>query len=181
MMWDDPGSVEALRIDALLDAVAAPEPAPGGGSAAAVVGALAAALCVKAARLSDEAGLAAQAGRLRDRLQALAAEDAEAFAAALTELRERRGDVQLGRALERAAEVPLRIGEAAGDVAALAAALTGRAKAEVQPDTRAAGVLAAAVARVAAVLVEANLGALPGDARVDHAARVAEHAQAAIR
>lgn len=180
-MWDDPGSVEVLRIDALLDAVAAPEPAPGSGSAAALVGALAAALCVKAARLSDDAGLAAQAGRLRERLQVLAAEDAEAFAAALQELRAGRGDVPLGRALGRAADVPLRIGETAGDVAALASGLCELTKPEVQPDARAAAVLAAAVARVAALLVEANLGAVPDDARVRHAAAVADHAQAAAR
>jgi formiminotetrahydrofolate cyclodeaminase len=180
-MWDDPGLVEVLHIDALLDAIAAPEPAPGGGSTAALVGALAAALCGKVARLSDDAGAAAQANALRRRLQSLADEDSAAFLDALHELRERRGDVPLGRALERAADVPLRIGEACGDVASLAAALAERCEPAVAPDARGAAALAAGAARVAAVLVETNLGAAPGDERVAHAARVAEAAEAAAR
>jgi formiminotetrahydrofolate cyclodeaminase len=180
-MWDDPGLVEVLRIDPLLDAVAAPEPAPGGGSTAAVVGALAAALCIKAARLSNDAGAAAQGEALRRRLQTLADEDAAAFLDALHELRERRGDVPLGRALDRAADVPLRIGEACGDVAALGAELAERCKPEVAPDARGAAALAAGAARAAAMLVEANLGAAPGDERVARAVRVAEAAQAVAR
>ncbi|HZT92625.1 MAG TPA: cyclodeaminase/cyclohydrolase family protein [Gaiellaceae bacterium] len=173
--------MEVLRIDSLLDAVAAPEPAPGAGSSAALVGALGAALCAKAARLSGDPGAAAQADALRRRLQTLAEEDSAAFLEALHELRARRGDVPLGRALARAAECPLRIGEACADVAVLAAGLAGRCKPEVQPDARGAAALAAGAARAAALLVEANLGAGPGDERVVRASRVADEAAAVAR
>jgi formiminotetrahydrofolate cyclodeaminase len=178
-MWDDPGLVDVLRIDDLLDAIAAPQPAPGGGSTAALVGALAAALCAKVARLSDDGGSLAQAQALRRRLSALAPEDAAAFVAALEQLRERRDDFALGRALAEAADVPLRIAEACADVADLAAALAQSGRADVQADARAASVLAAAAARSTALLVEANLGAAPGDERVSRARLLADDAATA--
>jgi methenyltetrahydrofolate cyclohydrolase len=178
-MWDDPGLVDVLRIDALLDALAAEEPAPGGGSAAALVGAMSAALCSKVARFSADEGAVAQAEALRRRLVALAAEDAAAFTAALDQLRERRDDFDLGRALAVAADVPLRIAAACADVAELGGALAERGKADLQPDARAASILAAAAARSAALLVEANLGAAPGDDRVGRARLLADDAAAA--
>ncbi len=178
-MWDDPGLVDVLRIDALLEALAAEEPAPGGGCAAALVGAMAAALCAKVARFSGDGGSVAQAEALRRRLTELAAEDATAFVAALAQLRERSDDFDLGRALALAADVPLRIAEASADVATLGTALAERGKPEFQPDARAASVLAAAAARSCAVLVEANLGAVPGDERVRQAQALADGAEAA--
>jgi formiminotetrahydrofolate cyclodeaminase len=178
-MWDDSGFVDVLRIEDLLDAIAAQEPAPGGGSVAALVGAMAAALCAKVARFSDAGGALAQAEALRRRLAALAPEDAEAFVAALDQLRERRDDFDLGRALAEAAAVPLRIAEACADVAELAAALAETGKADLQPDARAASVLAAAAARSAALLVEANLGAAPGDERIARARLLADDAATA--
>jgi formiminotetrahydrofolate cyclodeaminase len=171
--------VDVLRIDALLDALAAAEPAPAGGSAAALVGAMAAALCAKVARISGDGGAVAQAEALRRRLTALASDDAAAFLAALTELRKRTDDFDLGRALAHAADVPLRIAEACADAAELGAALAERGKADLQPDARAASVLAAAAARASAFLVEANLGATPGDERVGRARRLADGAEAA--
>jgi formiminotetrahydrofolate cyclodeaminase len=178
-MWNDPGFVDVLRIDPLLDAFAAKEPAPGGGSAAALVGAMAAALCAKVARFSDDGGSLAQAEALRRRLTALAPEDAAAFVAALDKLRTRGDDFDLGRALMLAAAVPLRIAEACADVAELGAALAESGRADLQPDARAAAVLAAAAARSSALLVEANLGAAPGDERVARARLLADGAASA--
>jgi methenyltetrahydrofolate cyclohydrolase len=178
-MWDDPGLVDVLRIEALLDALAAKEPAPGGGSAAALVGAMAAALCAKVARFSDDHGAVAQAEALRRRLVALAAEDSAAFVAALDQLQDRKDDFDLGRALALAADVPLRIAAAAADVAELGSSLAERGKADLQPDARAASTLAAAAARSAAFLVEANLGAAPGDDRIGRARLLADDAAAA--
>ena len=178
-MWNDPGFVDVLRIDPLLDAFAAEELAPGGGSAAALVGAMAAALCEKVARFSDDGGSLAQAEALRRRLAALAPEDAEAFASALEQLRTRTDNFDLGRALMQAAAVPLRIAEACADVAELAAALAETGKAYLQPDARAASVLAAGAARSAALLVEANLGATPSDERVARARLLADDAAGA--
>src|SRR4051794_19656997 len=89
-MWNDPEPVDVLDCDALLDAIGARAPSPGGGSTAAIVGAMAAALCAKTARLSNDLGAAAQAEHLRRRLTTLAHEDAEAFADALRHLDEPR-------------------------------------------------------------------------------------------
>lgn len=180
-MWDDPGLVDVPRIDDLLDAIASRQPAPAGGSTAAFVGAMAAALCAKVARISGDGGALAQAEALKRRLAALAPEDAAAFAAALEQLREHRGDFDLGRALAQAADIPLQIAEACADVADLAAALAESGKADLQPDARTAAVLAAAATRSAALLVEANLGATPADKRVGRARALAEGAAAAAR
>ncbi|MDX6424690.1 MAG: methenyltetrahydrofolate cyclohydrolase [Gaiellaceae bacterium] len=179
-MWDDPGPVDVLRIDPLLDALASDQPAPGGGSAAALVGAMAAALCAKVAQFSTDGGSAAQAAALARRLTALAAEDARLFTTALSELERRDDDFKLGRALEQAADAPLRIAEACADVAALASALAEGAS-EHQADARSAAALAAGAARAAAVLVEVNLGVRDNDERVQLAQRLSAQADAASR
>jgi formiminotetrahydrofolate cyclodeaminase len=171
-MWDDPGPVDIPDCEELLDAIAARTASPAGGSTAALVGAMAAALCAKAARFSADDGSVAQAEHLRRRLTALAHEDAEALVEArrhLSEPREEdadRRDFELGRSLAAAAEVPLRIADACADVAALGADLAQRGKPDLQPDAAGAAVLAEAAARVCAHLVAVNLGATPQDERV---------------
>src|SRR5690348_11882700 len=156
-MWDDPVPVDIPRIDDLLDALAAEAPAPGGGSAAALVGAIAAAVCAKVARVAEDGGATAQAAALCRRLTALAEEDARVFTSALAELDRRDDDFKLGRALDEAAEAPLKIAEACVDVAVLASALSERGTPALQPDARAAAALAAGAAKASAALVEANL------------------------
>ncbi len=180
-MWDDPGPVDVPRIDALLDALASDQPAPGAGSAAALAGAMAAAVCAKVAGFSGDGGSVAQAAALCRRLTSLAEEDARLFASALSELDRRDDDFKLGRALEQAADAPLRIGEACADVAALASALAGSGATEHQADAKAAAVLAAGATRAAAVLVEVNLGVSGADERVQLARRLSEHADASAR
>ena len=180
-MWDDPGPMDVPRIDTLLDALASDQPAPGGGSAAALVGAIAAALCAKVALLSADGGSTAQASALCRKLTALAEEDAHLFKTALSELELRDDDFKLGRALEQAADAPLRIAEACADVAALAAALAERGLPGHQPDARSAAALAAGAARAAAVLVEVNLGVSDTDDRVRLAQKLSDQADAAAR
>ena len=180
-MWDDPGPVDVLRIEPLLDALASEQPAPGGGSAAALVGAMAAALCAKVAALSDDGGSTAQAAALCRRLTGLADEDARLYENALSELELRDDDFKLGRALEQAADAPLRIAEACTDVAVLAAALAERGASAHQADARSAAALAAGAARAAAVLVEVNLGVSGVDERVQLAQRLTQQADAAAR
>jgi methenyltetrahydrofolate cyclohydrolase len=180
-MWDDPGPVDIPRIDPLLDALASGEPAPGGGSAAALVGAMAAALCAKVALLSSDGGSAAQGAALCRKLTALADEDARLYTTALSELGLRDDDFKLGRALEQAADAPLRIGEACADVATLASALAEHGASECQADARSAAALAAGAARAAAVLVEVNLGVSGNDERVELARRFSAQADAAAR
>jgi methenyltetrahydrofolate cyclohydrolase len=180
-MWDDPGPVDVLRIEPLLDALASDQPAPGGGSAAALVGAMAAALCAKVAGFSTDGGAGAQAAALCRRLTALADEDARLYENALSELELRDDDFKLGRALEQAAEAPLRIAEACADVAVLASALAEHGSAAHQADARSAAALAAGAARAAAVLVEVNLGVSGTDARVQLAQKLTQRADAAAR
>ncbi len=171
--------MDVPRIDDLLDALAAQQPAPGGGSAAAVVGAIAAAVCAKVAGFAEDGGSVAQAAALCRRLTQLAEEDAHVFANALGELDRRDDDFKLGRALDRAAEAPLRIADACVDVAVLAASLASRGAPALQPDARAAAALAAGAARASAVLVEANLAVAPDDDRVRRARKLSEEAAAA--
>lgn len=180
-MWDDPGSVDVPRIDPLLDALASEAPAPASGSAAALVGAIAAAVCAKVARLSDDGGSTAQAAALCRRLTSLADEDARHFNVALAELERRDDDFKLGRALEQAADAPLRIAEACVDVAVLGAALAEGGTAALQPDAQAAAALAAGAARAAAVLVAVNLGVGDQDERARLAERLVAQADAAVR
>jgi formiminotetrahydrofolate cyclodeaminase len=177
-MWDDPGPVDVPRIEPLLEALAAAAPTPGSGSAAALAGSMAAAVCAKVARIGGEGGASAQAVALCWRLTALAEEDARLFRLALDELDRRDDDFVLGRALMEVADALLRIAEACADVAALAAALAASAPSEQQPDARSAGALAAGAAHAATVLVEANLGVTPDDERLQLARRLSERARA---
>jgi formiminotetrahydrofolate cyclodeaminase len=180
--------VDVPEVSGLLDAIAARDFAPGSGSTAALAGAMAAALCAKTARFSFDDGAVAQAEHLRRRLTGLAAENAEAFVAALRNLDEPRDpdpdrrNWQLGTSLAAAADVLLRIGEGCADVAELGADLARRGRSDLQPDAAGAAILAEAAARVCAHLVSVNLGATPSDPRVRRAETVAvAAAEAAAR
>lgn len=162
-----------------LDTLAGEGPAPGAGSAAAIVVAMAAGLVTMVARASKEhwpeaGGAIGQAEAFRARVAPLAQADAEAYAEALAalrrrdELEERYRDQKLQAALERAAEIPLKITEAGSDLACLAALLVEHGNPEVRADAAAACVLAEGGARAAAKLVEINLGATDDDPRVRH-------------
>jgi len=183
---EPPGS--AVSIDGFLDALEAPAPSPCGGTAAAVSAAMAAALVTMVGRGSstwgDGAGIAAQARALRARLMALGEDDAAAFGNVLATMRDRTGspeqrDFALGSALIRAAEVPLQIGEAAADVAKLAALAASDGAPHLRPDATAAAVLAEASVRAATHLVEINLAVVPGDQHSESATRLSAAAAAA--
>jgi formiminotetrahydrofolate cyclodeaminase len=167
----------------LAEAVSSGEAVPGSGWVAGIAGGLAAALVVKVASRSEgwsgAEGARAQALELRDRLLALAGQDARAYERALSALEER--DASLQRALIRAAEVPLAIAETAADVAALAAEAAESADGAERADASAAAALAAGAARAAARLVEVNLATLQDDERLARAERAAEAAADASR
>jgi methenyltetrahydrofolate cyclohydrolase len=177
-MADD--DLMATPLGEVLDTLAGEGPAPGGGAAAAIVVAMAAGLVAMVARSSkdhwDEAGgVIGQAEAFRARVAPLAQADVEAYTAALGALRNRDQlearyrDQKLEAALERAAEIPLKITEAGSDLACLAALLVENGNPEVRVDAAAAAVLAEGGARAAAKLVEINLGATGDDPRVRHA------------
>jgi len=178
-----------LRLRDLLERVAAPEPAPGGGSVLALVAALAAGILAMAARATgeyweDAGGVAAQAEMLRARAAPLAQVDAEIYERALAardhhaELDEERRDWEIGRAFAAAAEPPLQIARVAADIAELAQEVASRADQRLRPDALAAAALASAVARACAELVAVNLTATDDDPRVREAH---SHADAAER
>lgn len=187
----DVAALGTRSIDAFLDALEAPAPSPCGGSAAAISAAMAAALVAMVGRGSsswrDGAGVAAQARALRVRLTALGAEDAVAFEQVLVTMRDPSGnrdqrDFAIGKALVRAAEVPLQIAEAAADVAEIAALAAVDGEPRVRPDAAAAATLAEAAVRAATHLVEINLAIVPGDGHSESAARLtAAAAQARAR
>jgi formiminotetrahydrofolate cyclodeaminase len=167
------------------DTVAAETSAPGGGSVAAIAGALAASLVAMAARFStdewqDAAGAVAQAEALRARLLPLADEDANAYENFLLARRMSREvepelrDAAIGDALSRAADVPLAIAEAAHDVATLAAEAADRGNPNLRGDAATAALLAEAAVRASANLVEINLATREGDERIARARELVE-------
>ncbi len=173
-----------------LGEVASPEPMPGAGYCAAISLGMAAGLVAMGARASrgqwaEAKGASAQADAISARIAPLAQRNAEAYAAAVAGLQGTGdgaggGDAQdLGLALERAAEVPLEIAEAAVDVASLAALVAERGEQALRADAVAAAVLALAAARAAATLVEVNLGTTASDERVTRARDLAGSATAA--
>ncbi|MDQ4093329.1 MAG: cyclodeaminase/cyclohydrolase family protein [Actinomycetota bacterium] len=179
-------------VNDLLIRFASKQPAPGGGAAAAFTAAMAAGLLGMAARfstkqLTDSAGRAAQVDRLRNQVAALAEQDVEAYQAVLDAFAlprdadpEARRE-QIRRTLERAAQVPAEIAEAASNIAIEAVQLAERGNCNLRGDAFTAAILASAAARSAAELVRLNveLGDLDGDL-ADRAAGVADVAADAV-
>jgi formiminotetrahydrofolate cyclodeaminase len=164
------------RLGEFLDAIASETPAPGGGSVAAVVVAMAAGLIAMACRFStsqweDAPDVAARADDLRARVAPLAPADAAAYEEVLTAMRlpkdlEPEGrNVAIRNALARAAEVPLEIARDASEVAALAQLVAERGNPNLRGDAVAGALLATAGARAAANLVEINLATTAEDGR----------------
>ena len=164
----------------LLEAVASAEPTPGGGSAAAVGGALAASVVAMAARLTlNRPRLAHLADTARDvevsavtlqgELLHLAEADAAAYRAYLAARRlprssDREADVrraQISATARQALEVPLELARATLRVLALAERLAGGSNPNVVSDVGSAAHLAAAAARSAVLNVRINLPSLP--------------------
>lgn len=175
-------------LTAFLDQAAARQPAPGGGSAAALTVALSAGLAAMAARFStsqigDSEELAIQADQLRRRAAALVDEDARAYQAVLDTRRScGAGSSTAREAVHHAAIVPLQICELAGQTATLAARLATDGNPNLRGDAITAALLADAAARSAASLVRINITAGAPDAGLSaRAARAASQARAALR
>jgi formiminotetrahydrofolate cyclodeaminase len=160
-------NVGAQSIDGFLAALASGAPSPGGGSAAALAGALAAALIAMVCRVTSErepaardlAGLAVTADGLRDRLKGLAGADAEAYEALLAARRlpAHARPAAAQAALRRATEVPIDVVAASRDALALADRIAGVARASTLSDLQVAAALARAALDGAAVTARMNL------------------------
>lgn len=178
----DPGAVSGY-----LAAVASPAPTPGGGSVAAVVGALAAALGEMVCNLSiGRAGVEdpedalssslANLTRARGELLRLAAEDERAYAAYRTaaglpkataeEKEARRAAMQ--DALLGAAAVPLATARAAGKLLAELDVTARSGSSHVLSDAVVAAILAEASVRSAGVNVRVNTGLLKDRATAEN-------------
>jgi len=175
-------------LTVFLDQAAARQPAPGGGSAAALTVALSAGLTAMAARFSaqqveDSEELAFQADQLRHRAAALVDEDARAYQAVLDTRRDCGAGSSTARtAAQHAAIVPLQICELAGRTAALAARLATDGNPNLRGDAITAALLAEAAARSAASLVRINIAAGAPDTDLSpRAAHATSQARAAVR
>jgi formiminotetrahydrofolate cyclodeaminase len=159
-----------------LAALAAPTPSPAGGSAAAIAGALGAALVEMVAGLTGnrekyasvhaEASSAAEHARpLRDRLVGLASRDAETFAGftAMLAMPKRTPEEKAARtaardaAFREGAVVQLDLLEALSETADLAAAMPERGLGAALGDAATGALLAAAAGRSAYWAVRSNL------------------------
>lgn len=166
--------------------LAAGEPTPGGGSAAALVGALAAALAEMAGNFTagrekfaaveaDVRALLAQLESQRQRLLDLTDADADAYAAvgAAYGLPRASDDEKAARAtaiedaLKSAAAVPLAVTEACAEIIALLEPLRASANPNLLSDVACAASLAAAALRTAWLNVEINLSSLKDTAFIE--------------
>lgn len=171
-----------LSVRDLLDRLASREPAPGGGSASALTGALGAALvemvCALTAGRAEYAEvdpmirqLAAAAADLRTALTAAAEEDADAYGAVVAARRlPRETDDQRAvrspaviEATVLATEVPLRVARLGSEVLDLALAVAPIGNRHAISDAGVAAALAAAAVRGAALNVRINLPSLPAE------------------
>jgi methenyltetrahydrofolate cyclohydrolase len=170
-------------IRAYLGDLASAAPAPGGGSVAALVGALGAALVTMVTDLTlgkesfalaqDEmAGIRLKSERLRARLQELVSLDASAYkqvAAAMklpkaTDEDKWTREAKLQQALIQAAEVPLETAEAAVEVAELCIPAAESGNPHAVSDAGVAVILAEAAAQSAALNVKINLNWISDEA-----------------
>lgn len=172
-----------LSLRELTDQLASSAPVPGGGTTAAISGAMAAGLVAMVAALTvgrpayaevdaAAAEIGLEAETLRQRLLTLAEDDAAAFDAVMRARRMPR-ETDEERALRRtameqafviAAEVPLETARAAGAVLGLAARIAPIGNRNAASDAGVAAQLASAAIRGACLNVRINLPYLPEDA-----------------
>jgi formiminotetrahydrofolate cyclodeaminase len=169
-------------LESYLDRLASAEPEPGGGSVAALVGALGAALVTMVTNLTlgkeryvevqdDMAEIRTSSEALRRRLEELVTLDALAYGKVATAMKLPREDENqkearrrvLQAALQGAAEVPLEVAEAAVDVARLSLPAAEKGNVNGVSDAGVAALLADAAAQSAALNVKINLAWIEDD------------------
>ena len=163
-------------LESYLDKLAGVEPEPGGGSVAALVGAMGAALVTMVTNLTlgkdryaavqdDMAEIQASSEKLRRRLEELVTLDALAYGKVATAMKLPRDDEAqkearrrvLQAALKGAAEVPLEVAETAVEVARLSLPAAEKGNVNGISDAGVAVLLADAAAQSAALNVKINL------------------------
>jgi glutamate formiminotransferase/formiminotetrahydrofolate cyclodeaminase len=177
-------AVGGLRagVEPFVEQLAAPTATPGGGSASAAAGAMAAGLAHmvaimsrgKKAYLQHEAQLSeaiAKLGPLREELKASIDADAEAYNAVMKAYKAARenpegGEVVITAALKLATSVPLSVAERAREVGRIAEVLGPVTNPNMKSDLTTAGALARAAIEAALANVEINLESLKDEAFV---------------
>lgn len=171
-----------LTVRRLVERLATSDPVPGGGSAAALAGAMGAALVrmvveLTVGRPAAEANgdvlteIGAAATNWQSELLNLAELDANAYDAVVrarrlprdTERHRQARDVQVAAALREATRAPLATARVANEVLGLANQLAPIGNRNAVSDVGVAALLAGAAIRGAAMNVEINLPALPAD------------------
>jgi methenyltetrahydrofolate cyclohydrolase len=169
----------SLTVAEFLDALASPSPTPGGGTAAAIAGAIGAALLTMVAGLTktrhhSEADAQALAsahttlGGIRERLLTLADADTDAFDQVLAAYRRPKSTADekaartlaVQQALRAATDAPLETLRTAATAVAEARAVAAHGNPSAESDVRVAIELLEAAAASAAANVEINLGGL---------------------
>jgi formiminotetrahydrofolate cyclodeaminase len=178
----------------LLSDVAAPTPAPGGGSCSGWTCALAAGLVEMTAaftlghsehedRHERMAQIASRASALRDRASELAEQELHAYEPVLVAMRLPPDDperpVQIDAALGQAAETPLALARVGAELAALALEASQTGTRHLRGDALAGLLLAEGACQAAAALVALNLSGRPQDARLAELAELTRQAAAA--
>jgi glutamate formiminotransferase/formiminotetrahydrofolate cyclodeaminase len=183
-------------LSEFVGSVASPSPTPGGGSVAAHVGALAAALAQMVAGLTigkkkyaavdaEMRELAIRAAGLGNTLAGLVARDASAYAvvaaayklSADSEIQQREKTARVDEALLHAAEVPLETARACAEVADLALAVAERGNTNAASDAGVAALLADAGCVGAGYNVRINVSSLTEKSR---GAALAEEARTLV-
>ena len=157
----EPVDLQTQSLADFLDAIASATPVPGGGTVAALVGALAASLGIMGARLSQQQGVEHRLSAIVRRLRELMHADGDAYqrfirAARLTKTDRTRPAV-LSSALHLATEIPLEIAEQATEAGALLHACSGEVKPRIRSDLTVGLVLAIAAAEAGRHTVAANI------------------------
>jgi formiminotetrahydrofolate cyclodeaminase len=181
-----------LAVSDLVAHLATSDPVPGGGSASALAGAMAAALVEmvvalttgRPAAVEHEAVLAeigATATALRTELLRLAEVDADAYAAVVaarrlpkdTSAEQVQRQERITATVRDATRAPLEVVRRSGETFSLAESLAPIGNRNAVSDVGVAGLLAAAAMRGAAMNVEINLPSLPDDDGLRDEARAA--------
>jgi formiminotetrahydrofolate cyclodeaminase len=184
-----PAALMNLLLERLLADVAAATPAPGGGSSSGWACALGAALvemtaAFEAKRSERLAEVGARAAALRGRALELAQRELHAYEPVLAALqlpREHPGRAErLDAALSDAAETPLELARASGEVATLALEAARTGPSHLRGDAIAGALIAEGACQAAARLVAINLAGRPDDKRLVELAELTSRA-AAVR
>jgi formiminotetrahydrofolate cyclodeaminase len=192
-------SILDLRVGELLARLGSSDPAPGGGAAAALAGALGAALVQMTANLTvgrprladvdDQARrIAARAGELRQRLAELGDADAAAFEQVGAAYRlPRQDDAQqaertrtIQSALQAAAAVPLETARICAEVLAVAEEAAPILNPSVISDVMVGALLAQAGLEGAALNVEINLAAMTDSRAIEPVSAALNSARAGV-